>query len=398
MSVLASGTPITDADPFAPEILDDPWPLHERLREAGPVVRLSRYGAWAVARHAEVRATLTDWRRFCSGRGVGLSDFAREPPWRPPSLVLETDPPEHDRARAVLARALAPKALRGQQTFLDAAADRLVDRLLRLGTFDAVPELAEAYPLDVFPALVGLGEGARENLLPYGNLAFNAFGPRNALLASAIEDSKAAVAWIAEAVRPDALAPGGFGAAIHGAAETGEVTPAEATLLVRSLLTAGVDTTVNGLAAAILCLASNPDEFQRLRDEPALARNAFEEAVRLESPVQTFFRTTTCPVEIGGAGIGEGEKVLMLLGSANRDPRRWEAPDRYDIARNTAGHVGYGAGVHMCVGMLLARLEGEAVLGALARRVTGLELAGPVRRRRNNTLRGVGSLPIRLLG
>ena len=167
-------------------------------------------------------------------------------------------------------------------------------------------------------------------------------------------------------------------------------------MLVRSLLSAGIDTTVNGLGAAIYCLARFPDEFARLRHDPSLARNAFEEAVRFESPVQTFFRTTTKQVEIGGCGVGEGEKILMFLGAANRDPRRWADPDHYDITRKTSGHVGFGAGIHMCVGQLVARLEGEVMLAALARKVAGIEITGPVKRRYNNTLRGLEHLPITL--
>ena len=115
-----------------------------------------------------------------------------------------------------------------------------------------------------------------------------------------------------------------------------------------------------------------------------------------ESPVQTFFRTTTRPVEIGGIAIDEGEKVLMFLGAANRDPRHWERPDEYDIARRTIGHVGFGSGIHQCVGQLLARLEGECVLSALARKVSLIEITGLPRRRYNNTLRALASLPVTL--
>jgi 4-methoxybenzoate monooxygenase (O-demethylating) len=118
--------------------------------------------------------------------------------------------------------------------------------------------------------------------------------------------------------------------------------------------------------------------------------------VRYESPVQTFFRTTTRPVEIGGIELGEGEKVLMFLGAANRDPRQWQRPDDYDIGRKTIGHVGFGSGIHQCVGMLLARLEGECVLSSLARKVRSIAITGPERRRYNNTLRGLSSLPVRL--
>jgi hypothetical protein len=165
---------------------------------------------------------------------------------------------------------------------------------------------------------------------------------------------------------------------------------------VRSLLSAGLDTTVNGIGAAIYCLARFPEQWARLRHDPSLARNAFEEAIRLESPVQTFFRTTTRDVEISGMHIAEGEKVLMLLGAANRDPRRWDNPDDYDIARRTSGHVGFGGGIHMCVGQLVARLEGEVLLAALARKVATIEITGPIERRYNNTLRGLIRLPITL--
>jgi cytochrome P450 len=166
--------------------------------------------------------------------------------------------------------------------------------------------------------------------------------------------------------------------------------------VVRSVLTAGVDTTVSGLGASLYCLARFPEQFARLRADPSLARAAFEEAVRYESPVQTFFRTTTRDTEIAGVPVAEGEKVLMFLGAANRDPRRWERPEEYDIGRPNAGHVGFGSGIHGCVGQVLARLEGEVVLGALARKAAGIEITGPARRRYNNTLRGLASLPVRL--
>jgi cytochrome P450 len=143
-------------------------------------------------------------------------------------------------------------------------------------------------------------------------------------------------------------------------------------------------------------LAHTPGSVARLRRDRHLTRTAFEEAVRLTSPVQTFFRTATRDIRVGDALIHDGEKILMFLGSANRDPRRWERPEEYDIGRPNAGHVGFGSGIHGCVGQVLARLEGEVVLGALARKAAGIEITGPARRRYNNTLRGLASLPVRL--
>ena len=389
-----AAVPHLSLDPFSIEYFDDLHPSQERLREAGPLVYLDKWKVYGVARYAEVHAVLNDPATFCSSRGVGLSDFSKEKPWRPPSIILEADPPEHTRTRAVLSQVLSPTALKQVRDRFAAAAAAKVDELLERRSFDAIADLAEAYPLAIFPDALGLKQDGREHLLPYAGVVFNAFGPPNQLRQDAIERSAPHQAYVAEQCQRENLTPGGFGACIHARVDAGDITAAEAPLLVRSLLSAGLDTTVNGIGAAVYCLARYPDQLARLRQDPSLARNAFEEAVRFESPVQTFFRTTTREVEIGGHRVGEGEKVLMFLGAANRDPRRWENPDSYDITRRTSGHVGYGSGIHMCVGQLVARLEGETMLAALARKVGAIEITGPVKRRYNNTLRGLESLPV----
>jgi 4-methoxybenzoate monooxygenase (O-demethylating) len=390
----AQKAPVSEVDPFCREFFEDPFPTHEELREAGPAVRLSRYDVWAVARYAEVHRVLNDWETFCSSRGAGLTDFAKEKPWRPKSLVLETDPPLHDKTRRVLNRVLSAAAVRSLRERFAREADALIDELVEGGSFDAIPDLAEAYPLTVFPDAMGMPRENRQFLLPYGNMVFNAFGPRSEFFEAALADAEPVLAWLQRQMQRDAFAPGGFGAAIHAVSDTGELSEEEAPIIARSLLSAGVDTTVSGIGAAVYCLARFPEEFARLRADPSLARAAFEEAVRYETPVQTFFRTTTRPVELGGIAVDEGEKGLMFLGAANRDPRHWERPDDYDITRRTVGHVGFGSGIHQCVGQLLARLEGESVLAALARKAGSLEITGPIRRRYNNTLRALASLPV----
>jgi len=390
----AAPVPHLDVDPFSIEFFDDPYPTHALLRDTGPLVYLDKWSVYGVARHAEVHAVFNDPATFCSGRGVGLSDFAKEKPWRPQSIILEADPPAHTRTRAVLNQVLSPTVMKQVRHHFAAAAAVKVDELLARKSFDAIADLAEAYPMAVFPDAMGLKQEGRENLLPYAGLVFNAFGPPNQLRQDAIERSAPHQAYVAETCQRENLAPGGFGACIHARVDSGDITEAEAPLLVRSLLSAGIDTTVNGLGAAVYCLARFPDQLARLRQDLSLARNAFEEAIRFESPVQTFFRTTTREVEIGDHCIGEGEKVLMFLGSANRDPRRWDNADAYDVTRRTSGHVGYGSGIHMCVGQLVARLEGESFLAALARKVAAIEITGPVKRRYNNTLRGLESLPV----
>src|SRR3954463_10512212 len=380
-----AGVPSLDVDPFSTEFFDNMHTIHQVLREAGPVVWLAKWGIYGVARYAEGHGVLHDPLTFCSGRGVGLSDFAKEKPWRPQSIILEADPPAHTRTRAGLNQVLSATALKPLRAHFTAVAEAKIDELLARGSFDAVADLAESYPLSVFPDAMGLKQDGRENLLPYASLVFNAFGPPNALRQEALERSAPHQAYVAAQCQRDNLAPGGFGACIHARADAGDITHAEAPLLVRSLLSAGIDTTVNGLGAAVYCLARFPEQFARLRSDPTLARNAFEEAVRYESPVQTFFRTTTRAIEIGEHVIGEGEKVLMFLAAANRAPRRWQTPDSYDITRRTSGHVGFGGGIPRCVGQLVARLEGEVLLTALARKVATLTISGPIERRYNNT-------------
>src|SRR3954469_21432362 len=172
-----TNVPHLDLDPFSMEFFEDPHPAHKVLREAGPVVRLDKWNIYGVARYAEVHAVLNDPLSFCSSRGVGLSDFAKEKPWRPPSLILEADPPAHTRTRAVLSKVLSPTVMKQVRDRFSAAAAAKVDDLLARGSFDAIADLAEAYPMSVFPDAMGLKQDGREHLLPYAGVVFNAFGP-----------------------------------------------------------------------------------------------------------------------------------------------------------------------------------------------------------------------------
>jgi 4-methoxybenzoate monooxygenase (O-demethylating) len=389
--------PHLDIDPFSVAFLTDPYPDHARLRDAGPVVYLTRYGTYAMARHAEVSAALTDWQTYSSARGVGLQDFAKEMPWRPKSIVLETDPPLHDRTRKVLQRVMSPTAMRRLREDFRGKAVALVARLLNKGDIEAVHDLAEAFPLEVFPDAVGLIKEGRENLLPYSTMVFNSFGPRNAIFQKSTEAAEPVLAWIhAQCVR-GACADVGFAADIWAAHDAGEISEDEAPILVRSLLTAGLDTTVNGFANAILAFATFPEQWQRVRVDRSLLKPAFDEVLRWEAPVQTFFRTTTRDVEVGGTLVPEGEKVLLFLGAANRDPRKWHEPETFDVTRRPLGHVGLGAGIHACVGQLVARLEAEVMFEALADRVAAFPLTGLAERKPNNTLRSLSRLDIRLI-
>jgi cytochrome P450 len=384
----------SDLDPFADAFLADPYPAHDTLRELGPVVRLETHGVFAMARHEHVHAALNEWETYVSSAGVGLANFRKEKPFRRPSLLLEADPPAHTQARKTITGVLSPRRVKQLKETFAREADALVDRLVAQGTFDAVADFAHAFPNTVFPTAVGVPEEGRENLMAYAHMVFNAFGPQNALFLESARDAGPVSAWITDACRRENLADGGLGADIHAHAEETGMTSEQAMLLVRSLLTAGVDTTVHGIGNAMLALATHPEQYAALHADPGRARAAFEEAVRFESPVQTFFRTTTRDVAVEGETIPAGEKVLLFLAAANRDGRHWDDPDAFDIGRRASGHAAFGAGIHACVGQMLARLEAEVLLGALARRVEAIELVGEPVVKLNNTLRGYASVPV----
>jgi cytochrome P450 len=385
-----------DVNPFDEAFLAHPYDYHNALRDAGPVVFLEPIGCYGMARHAEVQQALTDWQTFVSGRGVGLADFSREEPFRPPSLLLETDPPVHDRTRGLMNRITTLGALRKAAPHWQQVADDLVTNLLAKRRFDAVTDLGEAFPLAVFPDLIGLQDEGREQLIPYATAVFNAFGPRNAVFERGLVAAKLATEWVAMACKRENLKPGGWGMQVFEAADRGECTAAEAERLVRSFLSAGVDTTVNGIGNMIHAFALHPTQWDRLRAEPQLIKKAFEETLRWDSTVQTFFRTTRRAVTVGDVAIPEGSKVLLFLAAANRDPRRWERAEVFDISRVVSGHVGFGFGIHQCLGQMVARQEAEVLLRALLPRVACFRLAGTPQRRLNNTLHALASLPVEM--
>lgn len=174
-----------------------------------------------------------------------------------------------------------------------------------------------------------------------------------------------------------------------------ELSELEAGMLVRSLLSAGVDTTVTGIGNLLFCLAENPDQFQLLKDNPHYLRATFEEVLRYTSPVHSFFRTANIDAEVSGIKIEAGTKILCSLGAANLDERKWPEPDKFDITRELQGHLGMGAGIHGCVGQNLARAEVGAVLAAIVEQVEHIEFDGPAKWRPGNSIHSLDSLPLR---
>jgi cytochrome P450 len=248
----------------------------------------------------------------------------------------------------------------------------------------------------VFPDAIGLPEEDREKVLFFGDAVFNTIGPKNDLYEASMTRGGAQLPFIMELCQRRSLRPGSLGDEVYKGVERGDVTETEAALLVRSFLSAGLDTTIYGLGNAILCFAENPDQWQALRQDRTKVRAAFEEVLRLESPFQAFFRTTTKATEIAGVPIEAEEKIYVSVAAANRDPRKWADPVRFDISRKTVGHVGFGYGIHNCIGQMIARLEVEMMLTAMVERVASIELTGTPERLVHNTLRAVTRLPVRM--
>ncbi len=386
-----------DVDPFSPEGLNDPIRTDELIRETAELVWLPEHRAWFTGRYEVVEQVFRDYEAFESSAGTGVTNTKRAENWRKPSVILENDPPGHGTYRRVMTSVLSPRVVRRLTEEFQQRADELVDRVLAEGPeVDAASGLAVAYPLQVLPDALGIDPDGRQHLLPYSNLNFQAMGPRNQLYRDAQAAAAEAATWVDWQMRRDALRPGGLGQTIYGFADEGTISQEDAAMLVRTFLSAGVDTTIYGIQLTLTALLAQPETWSALHEDPGLARRAFEEGLRWNAPSPFIGRTTARPTILGGIELEEGEKVILDLAAANRDPRRWERPDVYDLSRDTSGHLAFGTGIHGCVGQMMARMEATCLLGALARRVRAIEPAGEPVRFLNNWLRGYESLPVRL--
>jgi hypothetical protein len=276
-------------------------------------------------------------------------------------------------------------------------ANRIVSDLVEREQFDGIKDLAEAYPLKVFADAVGLPAEGREHLLPYGDMVFNAFGPANERFQACLSKLGPSIEWINQVCQRDNLTKDGFGADLYAAADAGELTHQEAGLLVRTMLSAGLDTTIFTLGNALSCFGRHPDQWAIVRDNPGLARQAIEEVLRYDSTFHSFYRTTTRPVTLEGAHLVPDQKVLVFVASANRDSRHWPDPDTFDVTRKPMSNLAFGTGIHGCAGQMIARLEGEILIKALAAHVDSIELTGEPKIHFNNTVRGYSRLPLRAI-
>jgi cytochrome P450 len=391
---MAKPIPEYAIDIFSRESVINANAVDDALRESSPVVKLPGEDVMMLARFEHVAAGLKDWRTFSS-----TSRPWHDPKSVRPELLLTDDPPKHTGVRAVVAAALSPAALNKMAEAFRADAHAIVANLKgrESEVVDAVSEITQAFVYKVLPDLIGLPLAGREHMSAFGNMVWATMGPMNELFNEAMRDTSGEVlTWAGACCKRENLAPGSLGMAMYEAADRGEVTVQEAELLVGILLSAAADTTVITLANTLRAFSEFPEEFQRVKADPSLTRAAFEESLRWDSPSRMAGRITTRDIEIEDYVIPAGTRCGLMFAAANRDPRRWQDPYRFDVKRSNAGHLGFGFGVHACVGRVLALLEAEALLGAVASSVTRIEPAGKPEPWITTVGHGPIKLPVRL--
>lgn len=386
-----------DDDPYSLVNLTDPYPFMRRLRATDPAVWLSKYGVHAFGRDAEVREILEDHRTFISGAGVGSVNTHHHSPLRKPG-ILEVDPPIHTRMRAAMDGVITPKRLRPRRRDFAAYAKVVIDELLSTqdGEFDAA-RLAEKFVLRVFGDAVGIPrEGRAENLPVQGAANFATFGPQNEIAQKWIAEAEGTYDWVLANCAREVLEPSGMGAQLWEFADSGDISADEATLLVRALLSAGLDTTIFAITNTLRTLATHPDQYARLHTNPKLTRFAIDESFRFESPFYAFYRTTSRDTVISGLELPAETKVLVFPGSANRDVAKWgDDADVYRFDRDSSGHLTFGMGIHQCVGQPISRMEMDALLSAFITRIAALEPTAESTPLMHTTLLSYTSVPLR---
>ncbi|MFF1302868.1 cytochrome P450 [Streptomyces sp. NPDC058307] len=379
------------------DAVSDPYAVYAHLREQGPVHRVPTHDAgdvWLVVGHEAARAALTDPRlrndihhssswQDDGGNAIGLN-------------MLQTDPPDHTRLRRLVAREFTARRIEALRPRVRQIADELLDAMLPLGRADLVEAFAKPLPMAVICELLGVPQADRERFGAWsGELVF----PSSAEAAGAAV--QAMTGYLAELIEAKRRTDDGrlLGALVRTMDEDGDrLSPQEMLGMAFLLLVAGHETTVNLIANGTCALLRSPGQLAALRADFTLLDGAVEEMLRYDGPSQsTAHRFASEDVEIAGTWIPAGDPVLVLLGAGNRDPERFPDPQTFDIRRDARGHLGFGHGIHHCLGAPLARLEATVALRALLERCPDLALdTDPdLLAWRPSLMRGVLHLPVR---
>ena len=385
--------PIYGIDYYCDDVIANPWPHYAAMRALGPVVFLPRLGNYAIVRMAETRAALRDPQRFISGEGAGGDEYGSK---FQKGNAVASDGELHDTIRGAIEPPLRLRALETVRPSVEAAADALVDELVAKESFDAVKDFAQPLPLLIVRDLIGLPDFGRENMLKWASAAFNMMGMQNARGRAAEADILEMRSFLRDRLTRDAVKPGSWMDRIFGLVESGDLAADLGPIAMRDYINPSLDTTISALGWLIHLLSEAPEEWARLRAEPKLALGAAHEAVRLGAPIRSFSRRAAEDVAVGDVVIPKGARVMMVYAAANRDERVFPDPDKFDPTRPPGRHLGFGAGVHTCVGMHLALMEITALIRAMTSKVDRIETGEPVVSY-NNTICAFASLPTRFI-
>jgi cytochrome P450 len=391
---VAAGVPSYDIDYYSDEVIRDPYPHYAAMRALGPVVYLPRLGNYATTQYAETRAGLQDWRTFTSTLGLAGDKVGCDFLLGGGSNIVR-DPPLHDEIRAKMARPLLPQSLKNIREQVQTAASSLIERLVTVKSFDGMTDLASYLPLTLVTELLGLPQDGRKNMLHWAAGAFDITGIQNERGKRGVETIVEMRDWVMK-VTPESLKPDGLVARIRGLIDAGELAEEHFLSIMNDYLTPSLDTTISATGHLLYHLGRNPEQWALLKRDPSLIPNAINETVRISAPIRSFTRHLTKDYAFGSAVVPAGARVMMIYASANRDARKFPNPDIFDVSRaNARDHLGFGHGIHLCVGMHLAKLEMESLLSELLRRVERIEVGEPTMVL-NNSIHAFEKLPVAL--
>ncbi|GLX47507.1 cytochrome P450 [Streptomyces hygroscopicus subsp. hygroscopicus] len=374
---------VVDLGEFGDAFRRDPHPVYAELRARGPVHRIrlpeadEDYETWLVVGYEEARAALADPRLAKDGAKIGVTFVDQALVGR---YLLVTDPPQHTRLRSLVTRAFTMRRVERLRPRVRRITDGLLDEMLspgHAGRADLISSLAYPLPLTVICELLGVPEMDRTEFREISTQVVAPTDPESEREATARLGGY--LTELIEDKRRSGATGDLLGDLVRTTAEDGDrLSPEELRGMAFLLLIAGHETTVNLIGNGVLALLTHPDQLAALRADMSLIDGVVEETLRWEGPVENAtFRYAAEPLEIGGVRIEKGEHVMIGLTAAQRDGARFPVPDRFDIRRDTRGHLAFGHGLHYCLGAPLARLEGRTAISALLERAPGLTLDGP---------------------
>ena len=382
---------IFSEDIFSDSAIANPYPVYAKMRAQGQIVWLETHKIWAAVGYQAAADILRQSKIFISGRGLSLNDKVNQ---HLIGSTLNSDGERHRRQRRVTATAILPDKLEELAPFIHKAADDTVKHLVQAKRCDGVADFARILPLSIVTELIGLPASGKQKMLEWAEATFNLFEGFNERSDASFKKLVDLQHYLKKHGTADQLEHGGLAKRIFEQAPEHGFSPEEASQMMRDYINPSLDTTISAAAFMLYYLATEPEQWDRLRADPDLISNAVEEIVRLTTPIRGLSRFVAEDTEICGIEMKEGQRVLVLFASANRDEAIFPEPDKFDVTRKTHRHMGFGQGIHMCMGMHLARMELQQLLSALIRHVDSIELAGEAKIAMNNTIRGLSSLPV----